>query len=374
MNVSTQRPRTAPPKRATRRIVAGGVAVAAAALLLSSCSSSGSGGSAGQSGSAAASTVNVAFLGYADSNNYTQWALAAMKSVQTEIGAKVTLIDGQLNPQVQLRAMETVIASHRYQAIVLMANDPVSLLPTLERAGTAHIPVIVEGFTFGSTAQQGTLQQVYPQATSTVGGNYDFYANLAAKQIESACAAKKGSTSAPCKAGLMPGLTSVPFSIGLVNQISADLKAQAPNISTNLTPQGEYTSAVSYGAAQNYLQSDKDADVIFAGGDNMVPGIQRAVQGAGLTPGKDVYLVGFGGTTEAVSAIKAGTWFASTALYPSTGGKVELQYAVDAVHGKTVPATKSFYDIPGVTMTDVNKQTLAKDPGFKGDWSALTGP
>lgn len=361
--------------------MAGGVAVAAVAVLLSSCSSNGSGGNANKSGSGAdptgsdtSKTVEVAFLGYADSNNYTQWALAAMKNVQTKLGANVTLIDGQLNPQVQLRAMQTVIASHRYQAIIVMANDPVSLLPTLKLAGAAHIPVIVADFTLGSTVQQGTLQQVYPEATSTVGGSYDFYADLAAKQIEGACAAKMGSTSAPCKAGLMPGFTSVPFSIGLVNQISADLKAQAPNISTNLTPQGQYTSSVSYGAAQNYLQSNKDVDVIYAGGDNMVPGIQRAVEGAGLKPGGDVYLVGFGGTTEAVSAIKAGTWFASTALYPSAGGEVELQYAVDAVHGKSVPPTQSFYDMPGVTMTDVNKETLAKDPRFKGDWSALTGP
>jgi hypothetical protein len=47
---------------------------------------------------------------------------------------------------------------------------------------------------------------------------------------------------------------------------------------------------------------------------------------------------------------------------------------VQAAQGQTVPATKSFYDMPGVSMSTVDKQTLAAHSDFKGDWSALGGP
>jgi ribose transport system substrate-binding protein len=357
-----------------RQALATGLGVTAILSVVTACSNGTSTSSGSSSGATTGKSVNVAFIGYASSNNYTQWAYKAMQQEASTLNANVSLIDGQLNPQAQLHAMQNVIESGRYKAIVVMANDPVSLLPALKQAGRAKIPVIVGDWTFGAAADQKKLQQLYPEATSTVGASYDEIAALAAKQIEAACAQKFGSTTAACNVGLMAGYTSVAFSIALVNEIKSDLAAQAPNISSTLTPQGEYTSAVSYGAAKNYLQSHGSVDVMFAAGDNMVPGIQRAVQGDGKVAGKDVLLVGLGGTKEAVAGIKGGTWFASTALYPYIGGKIELRYAVQAAQGQTVPATKSFYDMPGVSMSTVDKQTLAAHSDFKGDWSALGGP
>jgi methyl-galactoside transport system substrate-binding protein len=59
--------------------------------------------------------------------------------------------------------------------------------------------------------------------------------------------------------------------------------------------------------AQALAQYGKDIEVIFCGNDRIAQGAQQAVQDGGWQVGKDYYLLGLGGTEEAIRMIEEGT-------------------------------------------------------------------
>ncbi len=91
----------------------------------------------------------------------------------------------------------------------------------------------------------------------------------------------------------------------------------------------------------NLLQAHPSVVGIFAQNDEMALG---AIKALGEKAGKAVKVIGFDGTADGVTAIKAGTLNATVAQLPSELGKLAVQQAVKAIDGKadaTVPvATK----------------------------------
>jgi ABC-type sugar transport system substrate-binding protein len=103
----------------------------------------------------------------------------------------------------------------------------------------------------------------------------------------------------------------------------------------------------------------------------MTAGALTALKQLGIVPGKDIQLIGSGGTNQFIADIKAGTVFGTVALYPCTESYIGIKDLVAALQGKKVPgivdvtATKNY---PWV----VDAATLKSTPGFKPDWN-LTG-
>lgn len=84
---------------------------------------------------------------------------------------------------------------------------------------------------------------------------------------------------------------------------------------------------------ENIIQSKGDIDAVFAQNDEMALGAQKALEAANM---KDVLIVGFDATDDAVDAVKQGKMAATVAQQPLLIGET----AVDAVHkvlsGETV--------------------------------------
>lgn len=76
---------------------------------------------------------------------------------------------------------------------------------------------------------------------------------------------------------------------------------------------------------ENILQSKNDIDAVFAQNDEMALGAQKALEDMGM---KDVLIVGFDATDDAVEAVKKGTMAATVAQQPLLIGEA----AVDAVN------------------------------------------
>lgn len=76
---------------------------------------------------------------------------------------------------------------------------------------------------------------------------------------------------------------------------------------------------------ENILQSKKNIDAVFAQNDEMALGAQKALEDANM---KDVLIVGFDATDDAVEAVKQGKMAATVAQQPLLIGET----AVDAVH------------------------------------------
>lgn len=83
---------------------------------------------------------------------------------------------------------------------------------------------------------------------------------------------------------------------------------------------------------ENMLQADGDIKAVFAANDEMALGAVEAVSGAG----KDVMVVGFDATDDAIAAIKAGKMAATIAQQPDLIGQTAIENAVKVINGETI--------------------------------------
>jgi len=86
----------------------------------------------------------------------------------------------------------------------------------------------------------------------------------------------------------------------------------------------------------NLLQAHPDVDGVFAENDEMALG---AIKAPGSKAGKSVQVVGFDGTPDGLTAVKAGTLYASVAQQPKELGKIAVENALRAADGKKVAET-----------------------------------
>ncbi|MET7284430.1 substrate-binding domain-containing protein [Streptomyces sp. NPDC005573] len=104
----------------------------------------------------------------------------------------------------------------------------------------------------------------------------------------------------------------------------------------------------------NLLQAHPDVQGVIAANDEMALG---AIKALGSKAGRSVAVVGFDGTPDGLTAVKGGTLYASVAQQPSQLGRIAVDNALEAVHGKKVqPMVK-------VPVKVVTKQNVA---GFTG--------
>lgn len=84
---------------------------------------------------------------------------------------------------------------------------------------------------------------------------------------------------------------------------------------------------------ENILQDNKDIVAVFAHNDEMALGAVQALNSAGL---KDVKVIGFDATDDAVKAVEEGTMAATVAQKPTEIGKLGVEAAVNYLKGETI--------------------------------------
>jgi D-xylose transport system substrate-binding protein len=113
---------------------------AIAAIALGACSTGGTGGSAGTGGGASGCTVGVSW------NNYQQprWAKADEPAIKKAIeagGGKYIRTDAQDKEDQQLADIDSLI-NQGAKALIVLAKDNKAILPAIQKAKNANIPVI----------------------------------------------------------------------------------------------------------------------------------------------------------------------------------------------------------------------------------------
>ncbi|MFF0157558.1 substrate-binding domain-containing protein [Streptomyces sp. NPDC005263] len=83
----------------------------------------------------------------------------------------------------------------------------------------------------------------------------------------------------------------------------------------------------------NLLQANSDIDGVFAENDEMALG---AIKALGAKAGKSVQVIGFDGTADGLTAVKAGTLYASVAQQPTELGRIAVRNAVKVAEGDKV--------------------------------------
>ena len=86
---------------------------------------------------------------------------------------------------------------------------------------------------------------------------------------------------------------------------------------------------------ENILQANGDIKAVFAANDEMALGAVEAVSGAG----KNVVIVGFDATDDAIAAIKEGRMAATIAQQPDLIGSTAIENAMKLISGEGIPTS-----------------------------------
>jgi ribose transport system substrate-binding protein len=235
----------------------------------------------------------------------------------------VTVFDAVYDASKQLTQVQDAITSKKFDAFVISAVDGNALVPEIKKAISAGIRVACISAPCGPD-----LTSLKPQVKGlTVHAGHSFVTSgrIIGDQIVAACA-----TLDPCKVVYVPGLFSYPGDKIRIDALHATLgKHRAIEIVSE--QEGKYLAETARTAMLNILQAHPDVNVAATSGDQMAFGIEQAVNAAHLD-GK-LKIIGNGASVLGVSAVRAGRWYATIVLLPSTEGRVATDSVIRAARG-----------------------------------------
>ena len=105
---------------------------------------------------------------------------------------------------------------------------------------------------------------------------------------------------------------------------------------------------------ENMLQANPDIQGVFAANDEMALGAMEAITGAG----KNIMVVGFDATDDAIASIKAGQMAATIAQQPALIGSTAVENAMKLINGETI---ESSIPVEVTLVTRENVDTFAEN-------------
>jgi ribose transport system substrate-binding protein len=314
--------------RITRPLVAA-LTIAVAAFGAAACGSSDSGSSSGSSSTASGGkdVKKVAFFGFASANSFAQATWAGVQDTAKKEGVQAKFFDPNFDPAKQVSQMQNAIASGEYQAFVVQANDGNAVVPVIKEAINAGIKVVAEFTPVGTR-----YDTIAPQVPGMIFvGEAPTWNGKALGQLGvEAC---KGVD--PCNVAYLEGFKSLPLDNARTNAVKQEL-GTAANVKVVASVEGGYTQASGLKAAQNVLQAHPNVNVMI-GSSQAIEGAGGAIKDAGKA-GK-IKLIGNGGSTQAVSAVKSGDWFAAYVIAERSSGAKAAELAISAARGQKVPTS-----------------------------------
>jgi ribose transport system substrate-binding protein len=361
------------------RIAAGGVAVAAVLALIAGCSSGSSSSTASPSTSAssaapassapaAASSIRMAIFYY----NPSPYGVASLKGAQEEaakLGIQLDAFDGNNNPQTQTTQIQDAITTGKYKAFWVWGLDDPSLTPVINSAISKGIKVACADYTWGSLAQQNTLN-ASSTCSTTIGQAIGAEATNLEATMNSACTKAVGS--GHCNIAFLPGLANYPTDTVRIDSMTAYYKPKS-NYTFTVMPPGQYDQTQSQAVAQTFFTAHKNINVFATFGDQMAQGAMTAMKlVGGYTPGQNIQIIGYGGAQEIVKEVKSGEVYATLGLYPASESVLGIQYLDDELTGKSIPNLVNIIN-PDTRPAIINQAFLSSHPNFVPDWNLEGG-
>jgi ribose/xylose/arabinose/galactoside ABC-type transport system permease subunit/ABC-type sugar transport system substrate-binding protein len=243
-------------------------------------------------------------------------------------GVDLTVTDAQNDASQQANQLENFTSSG-VDSVIVNPVDSDAVGPGVRNANKADIPVVAADRGVNK-AETATLV-----ASDNVAGG-----KLAAKTLADRLGGK-GSII------VLQGTAGTSASRERGEGFAAGMKAY-PDIRIVATQPADFDRTKGLDVMTNLLQSHPDINGVFAENDEMALG---AVKALGGRAGKSVPVVGFDGTPDGLTAVEAGTLYASVAQQPGELGKIAVQNAVKAAAGKKID---SMVKVPVKVVTRKN--------------------
>lgn len=268
-----------------------------------------------------ADDINIAYLSASSANTWLASSLAQMEQVAADNGMTITEFDAQFDPAKQATQMQDVIASGQYKGMILVGLTGAGVTPDVEAALASGMKVVILNQVAGAdlTTSDPQIEGVSASVLAAPKRSGERLGQLTVKACEGL---------APCKVVYIYGIRGIPLDNALRSGFD-EATAGYDNITVVAEGEGKYLGPEQgMTATQDILQVEPDFDVMV-GPDQSIQGAQIVLEDEGLL--EQVKLIGFGGSSAAIDAIRAGKWFAGLFGAPATEGRLAMEAMVDAI-------------------------------------------
>ena len=250
-------------------------------------------------------SYSVAFSQITSDNPFRLAETASMKSEAEKRGWKVTITDAGGKEDKQIQDMKTLI-NQKPDAIFLAPNTEKGLAPVVKQAADAGIPVfLVDRTVDPSIAKPGE------DFVTTIASDFVQEGKRAAVQMAKATGGKATIIELEGTTGSSPAIDR--------KKGFADAIAACKDMKVVVAQDGDFSREKGQSVTETLLQSQGEANAIYAHNDEMALGAINALKSAGKAPGTDVKIVSIDGNKDAVTAVAAGELVASVECNPRFG-------------------------------------------------------
>lgn len=236
------------------------------------------------------------------------------KDKAKELGIDIKVVDARDDSAKQLNDVEDLI---RQKVDILLINptDSDAIVAAIEEANEANIPVITV-----DRGSSGGIVLLHIASDNVAGGR------LAGEYI----AEKIGGKGKVIELVGIPGTSSARDRGKGFNEVIA--KYAGIHVVARQT--ANYNRAEGLTVMENLLQAHPDINAVFAHNDEMALGAIEAIKAAGKL--KDIIVVGFDATPDALESVKRGELSATIAQQPYRMGELAVEKAYEFLQTKTI--------------------------------------
>jgi ribose transport system substrate-binding protein len=267
--------------------------------------------------------IQIAFFA-PQANSYVAASYKGITEVAEREGAEVTFFDTGFDATKEYNQIQDAITQGKFDAFIIIPLDQMLLIPVVEEAIAQGIQVVNTDLALGPDPDS-FCPQVEGQAGSvliTPSQRADFRW----QQIPEVCKDLD-----PCNIGWVGTISTIDYEKQLVAGFP-ELEAQYPNIHfVAFQETGGYSAEGAIPVAQNMLLAHPEINVMSVSGEQLMFGVEQAVQEAGRT---DIRLISQGATCNGFKGIEEGRWYSTTLDAPYTEGKAGAEVAIKAVRGE----------------------------------------
>ncbi|XEC95289.1 ribose ABC transporter substrate-binding protein RbsB [Paenibacillus tarimensis] len=294
----------------------GALILLAVVLLVSACSSgtnTGNGNTADGGNKSADGKIKVGLAISTQNNPFFVTLKEGAEQAAKAAGAELIVVDAQDDTAKQINNIEDLIQK-KVNVILINPTDSDAVVTAVEAANEANIPVI----TVDRAANGGTVT-AHIASDNVKGGQ------MAGEYILEVLGGKGNLVELQGTAG-----TSAARDRGEGFHKAVDGK---DGVSVVASQPADFDRAKGLSVMENILQSNSDIQAVFAHNDEMALGALQAIEAYGK---KDIIVVGFDATQDAVDAVNAGTMTATVAQKPELIGQQAVEAAVKLAQGEQV--------------------------------------
>ncbi len=280
---------------------------------LVACSTDNGGNNTGNAGEAAggAEGKTIGFVVSTQTNPFFVSLKDGVEKKAAELGFEVITIDAQDDPAKATAGMEDLITKN-VDLIIVNPTDSDAIVTAVESANEANIPVL----TVDRTSNGGEV--VSHIASDNVAGG---------KQAGEFILEQIGEGKKVVELEGIPGANSA---IERGKGFEEAIEGKDIEVVAKQTANFDRTEGLN--VMENILQSQPEIDAVFAQNDEMALGALEAIEASG----RDIIVVGFDATDDAVKSVEEGKLAATIAQKPELMGETVVEIAAKYLNGETV--------------------------------------